>query len=201
MEKYYVQFEGLSLPSTAVVGYQKGFFSKAQWAIYKQLIARYNSTRETFFPCSDSYFKNLNLSRKTIQRVLKSFEGQNMIETCCHALGETKHPVRHIALRYNFFYVNGFGTLEDVIKGKDRVIRQERESNKQKDEIIGKKNEVIEKQAAIISKVSSFIENLVIQQRATATGMEDVLIYLDEVKVCNKEITFLDQALKKINTI
>lgn len=195
MEKVdYVQFEGLSLPSTAVAGYQKGYFSKAQWAIYKQLAARYNSTREIFFPCSDSYFNNLNLSRKTIQRVLKDFKEQEMILVNHLKLGESKYPVRYIALRYNFFYVNGFGTLEDVIKGKDRVIRQEREISRRKDE-------VIEKQAAIISYISSRVEKLIDKQRATATGMEDVLICLDEVKVCNKEITFLDQALKKINTI
>lgn len=185
----YVQFEGLSLPSTAVAGYKKGFFSKAQWAVYKHLVARYNCTGESFFPCSDSYFKTLNLSRMSIYRVLKSFENQDMIETCCHTLGESKHPVRHIALRYNFFYVNGFGTLEDVIKGKDRVIRKEREIGRQKDE-------VIKKQAAIISYISSRLEKLIDKQRATATGMEDVLICLDEVKVCNKEITFLDKMLE-----
>lgn len=199
MEKVdYVQFEGLSLPSTAVAGYKKGFFSKAQWAVYKHLVARYNCTGEKFFPCSDSYFKTLNLSRRTIIRVLKNFEEQNMIETSCRMLGESKHAVRHIALRYNFFYVNGFGTLENVIKGKDRVIRKEREINRRKDEIIEKKNEVIEKQAAIISRISSRVEKLIDKQRATATGMEDVLICLDEVKVCNKEITFLDQILENL---
>lgn len=192
----YVQFEGLSLPSTAVAGYKKGFFSKAQWAVYKHLVARYNCTGETFFPCSDSYFNTLNLSRKTIQRVLKSFENQEMIETNCRMFGESKHPVRHIALRYNFFYVNGFGTLEDVIKGKDRVIRKEREIVRKEREIGRQKDEVIKKQAAIISYISSRLEKLIDKQRATATGMEDVLICLDEVKVCNKEITFLDKMLE-----
>lgn len=206
----YLQFEGLSLPSTAVAGYKKGFFSKAQWAVYKHLVSRYNCTGETFFPCSDSYFKTLNLSRKTIQRVLKNFEGQNMIETNCRMLGESKHPVRHIALRYNFFYVNGFGTLEDVIKGKDRVIRKEREIGRQKDEVIKKqkkeyeeiirqKNECIEQLLAIISDLSSSIENHTMQQRIAAAGLTAKLITLDKAKAIIGDIKFLDKRLEKIN--
>lgn len=183
----YVQFEGLSLPSTAVAGYKKGFFSKAQWAVYKHLVARYNCTREKFFPCLDSYFKTLNLSRMSIYRVLKSFENQEMIEICCHTLGESKHPVRHIALRYNFFYVNGFGTLEDALRGKDRVIRQ--------------KNECIEQLLAIISDLSSSIENHTMQQRIAAAGLEDKLITLDKAKAIIGDIKFLDKRLEKINTL
>lgn len=193
MEKVdYVQFEGLSLPSTAVAGYKKGFFSKAQWAVYKHLVARYNCTGDKFFPCSDIFFKTLNLSRKTIQRVLKNFEEQNMIKTSCRMLAESKHPVRHIYLELNFFYVNGFGTLEDVIKGKDRVIRKERE-------IIRQKDECIEQLMAIISDVSSFIENHTMQQRIAAAGLEDKLITLDKAKAIIGDIKFLDKRLEKIN--
>lgn len=190
----YVRFEGLSLPSTAVAGYQKGFFNKAQWAVYKHLVARYNCTGETFFPCSDIYFKTLNLSRRTIIRVLKNFEGQNMIETSCRMLGESKHAVRHIALRYNFFYVNGFGTPEDALKGKDRVIRQ-------KNEIIRQKDECIEQLLAIISDLSSSIVNHTMQQRIAAAGLEDKLIALDKAKAIIGDIKFLDKRLEKINTL
>lgn len=190
----YVQFEGLSLPSTAVAGYKKGFFSKAQWSVYKHLVARYNCTREKFFPCSDSYFKTLNLSRRTIIRVLKNFEEQNMIKTSCRMLGESKHPVRHIYLELNFFYVNGFGTLEDTLRGKDRVIRQ-------KNEIIRQKNECIEQLLAIISDLSSSIENHTMQQRIAAAGLEDKLITLDKAKAIIGDIKFLDKRLEKINTL
>lgn len=118
------------IPQAALDAKDKGFFSKAQWAVYKHLVAKYKSTHKKEFVATDTYFKGLGVTRQTISTALIKFQHYEMLKISRDKKQGQKYGVRKITLQDAFFNPMASSVQWKVWEMKDRKILQMRREMK-----------------------------------------------------------------------
>lgn len=121
------EMEGI--PQAALDAKDKGFFTKAEWLVYKHLLARYKSTHEKEFVATDTYFKGLGITRRTISSALIKFQHYEMLKISRDKKQGQKYGARKITLRDAFFNPMASSVQWKVWEMKDRKNHQLSDEN------------------------------------------------------------------------
>lgn len=113
------------VPQAANTAKDRGFFTEAEWLIYKHLLARFNSTHEREFIATDTYFKSLGLNRCTIARAFTKFQQFGMLKVSRDKKQGQKYGARKITLYDVFFNPLSTPVELNVCRMKDRKILQQ----------------------------------------------------------------------------
>lgn len=163
-----------TVPQAANTANDRGFFTEAEWRIYKHLLARYKSTHEREFVATDTYFKALGLDRRTTTRAFAKFRKFGMLKISRDKKQGQKYGARKITLYDVFFNPLSTPVELNACRMKDRKILQ-----------MGKK---IHQQSERISHLEGVIERLFGINKLNYGLLEDALADVRTIGKQNKEI-------------
>lgn len=100
----YTEEDGIMLSLNALEAKIKGFFTPSEWGIYKVIMSK--CFRRKKMIATDAFFANvIKVSRKTVARTLKKWEGQGLLKLQYKKVYPDKKAMREIKLKDKFFQI------------------------------------------------------------------------------------------------
>lgn len=166
------------VPQAANTANDRGFFTEAEWRIYKHLLARYKSTHEKEFVATDTYFKGLGLNRCTITRALTKFQEFGMLKISRDKKQGQKYGARKITLQDGFFNPLSTTVELNVCRMKDRKNYQ-----------LSKENHQLRREMKEMGEEIKFLRSCLDSIAGRSKGALDAVDNIDKLyKKINKEI-------------